>query len=155
MKNRLFLIAVALLALVSCTPKTPTEDPQEKMAKALAGTWNLISITETRSVSIGSEEVDVYIVFETDQPEATRAEATSPTESTGTFTLYQMLGTGRFRTFRGRWTLVGTHLTGAYTNGTPWGAEYEVTLDDDDTRLTLAAPKETCIYTRTTLPSGL
>lgn len=157
MKNRLFILAVALLALVSCKHNTtnPEEEQQKKMAAALVGTWNLINIADTRSVTIGSEEVDVYVVFDADIPAATKAEVSTPAASAGTFILYQMLGTGRYRTFRGTWTLAGTHLTGVYSNGTPWGAEYEVTLDDNDTRLTLAAPKETCVYTRTTLPSGL
>ena len=157
MKNRLFILVVALLALVSCNHngKVPEEDPQDKIAAALVGTWNLINITDTRSVTIGSEEVDVYIIFDADMPAATKAEISTPAASTGTFILYQMLGTGRYRTFRGTWTLTGTLLTGAYSNGTPWGAEYEVTLDDNDTRLTLAAPTEKCVYTRTTLPSDL
>ena len=157
MKNRLLILVVALLALVSCKHNTinPEEEQQKKMAAALVGTWNLINITDTRSVTIGNEEVDVYVIFEADQPAATKAEVSAPMAFTGTFMLYQMLGTGRFRTFRGTWTLTGTLLTGVYSNGTPWGAEYEVTLDDNDTRLTLAAPTEKCIYTRTTLPSGL
>ena len=153
----LYCIAIlSLLTLVSCNHNgnNPEEEQQSKMASALVGTWNLITITDTRSVSIGSEEVDVYVVFEADAPAATKADLT-PKESTGTFTLYQMLGTGRFRTFRGTWSLMGALLTGVYSNGTPWGAEYAVTLDDNDTRLTLAAPTETCVYTRATLPSGL
>jgi|GEM_PF-746900 len=146
-----------VLALIGCKPHEPAEDPTAKMAAALAGTWNLISITETRSVTIGSEAVDVYVVFETDAPAATRADKDqSPSSSTGTFTLHQMLGTGRFRTFRGTWTLTSTLLTGTYSNGTPWGAQYEVTFDDADSRLTLTAPTETCIYTRVNaLPSEL
>lgn len=146
-----------VLAFAGCKPHEPAEDPTAKMATALAGTWNLINITETRAVTIGSEAVDVYVVFETDTPAATRAaKDQSPTSYTGTFKLYQMLGTGRFRTFRGTWTLTSTLLTGVYSNGTPWGAQYEVTLDDDNTRLSLAAPTETCIYTRiNALPAGL
>ena len=158
MKNRFFILTLALLTLVSCKHNgNPTEEENttNKTAAALVGTWNLINVTDTRSVTIGEEEVDVYIVFAADEVTATKAAAGEPSVATGTFTLYQMLGTGRYRTFRGTWTLTDDLMTGVYSNGTPWGAEYVVTLDDAETRLTMAAPTETCVYTRATLPAEL
>jgi len=157
MKTRYFLLAICVLAFVSCKSNEPEESASSKLAKAMAGTWNLISMTDTRAVSIGNEQVEVYVVFQVDETTtstATKA-ATTASDPTGTFSLYQMLGTGRFRSYKGSWTLSGTTLTGVYSNGTPWGATYEVTLDDENTRLTLAAPTETCVYTRTTLPAEL
>ena len=149
-------MTIVVLAMVSCNHnENNKETEQDRTAAALVGTWNLISIVDTRSVSIGNEEVDVYVVFQADEPAATKAEVQPEAPSTGTFVLYQMLGTGRYRTFRGTWSLTDKLLSGIYAGGTPWGADYEVTLDDDNTRLTLAAGTESCVYTRATLPSGL
>lgn len=121
----------------------------------ISGTWELISLTDTRSVTIGDEVVEVYITFTRDVADATRGGKVVLTESAGTFTLYQMLGTGQFRSFTGTWNLDDTTLTGVYADGTQWGATYVVSLDDENTRLTLAAPKETCVYAKSTLPASV
>lgn len=146
--NAAFLLS-ALLTLTSCGEKVVDNRLD------ISGTWELINLTETRSVSLGSENVEVYITFTADVADATRAGKVTLTESAGTFSLYQMLGTGQFRTFEGKWNLDGTSLTGTYADGTKWGADYEVSLDDNNTRLTLSAPLETCVYTKTTLPADL
>lgn len=149
--SRLALVAVALTLFTSCHPE---EESQPKLD--ISGTWELASITDTRAVAIGDEQVEVYVVFKTDEPAVTRAK--KPVEvvpTTGTFRLYQKLGAGRFRTFNGTWSLTDATLTGVYDGGRPWGAEYQVSVDDTNKRLTLAAPTETCVYTSATLPAGL
>lgn len=142
------------LTLTSCRDDDTTPEPMN-----IDGTWELISITDTRAVAIGDEQVEVYVVFQADEPVVTGTrgskEPVGPVVSTGVFTLYQKLGAGKYRSFDGKWTLTDSTLSGTYSDGKPWGATYEVALEDDGSRLWLAAPTETCVYTKSKLPAGI
>lgn len=160
-KNRhisLFALALtfcAMMTLASCDDPNG-EGGDTPLSSRMVGTWELVDLTQTRSAKIGDELIEVYIVFTADLSAATTTgKKAEPVATTGTFTLYQMLGKGEFRAFDGKWNLDGTTLTGTYSDGKKWGASYEVSVSDDDERLTLAAPSETCVYTRGHLPNTL
>lgn len=158
--NRLNWIRMSmcsLLVALTLTSCREQETPPQPMN--IDGTWELISVTDTRAVAIGDEQVEVYVVFQADEPVVTGTrsskEPVGPVVSTGVFTLYQKLGAGKYRSFDGKWTLTDSTLSGTYSDGKPWGATYEVALEDDGSRLSLAAPTETCVYTKSKLPAGI
>lgn len=78
-----------------------------------------------------SVDAEIYVTFAAD----------------GTFALYQQIVEGAFRLYNGTWALAGTTLSGKYNDGTPWGADYEVTSDSDDI-IVLAAEGVSETYTR-------
>lgn len=158
--NRLNWIRMSmcsLLVALTLTSCREQETPPQPMN--IDGTWELISVTDTRAVAIGDEQVEVYVVFQADEPVVTGTRGSKkpvgPVVSTGVFTLYQKLGAGKYRSFDGKWTLTDSTLSGTYSDGKPWGATYEVALEDDGSRLSLAAPTETCVYTKSKLPAGI
>lgn len=53
-----------------------------------------------------------------------------------TFELYQKIGEGAYRLFRGTWNLDNTLLTGKYNDGEDWGAAYSVAIDNEKMTLT-------------------
>lgn len=146
------LMLCALLTFTSC------HEPELPQPINIDGNWGLNSITDTRSAVIGEQTIDVYIHFESDAPiNVTRGSKVEPGPlvTQGVFTLWQKLGEGAFRSFKGSWTLTDNMLTGKYSDGTHWGASYEITIDDGGTRMTMVAPTETLVYDRTALPAGL
>lgn len=114
----------------------------EKQPKALdiTGQWELTDITETKSVQIGSEKIEIYIDFKSDN----------------TFALWQKLGEGRHRKYEGTWTLTESVLTGKYSDGKAWGASYEVSIEDGTLVMSeQKAGMQTYIYHSCTIPSSL
>ena len=53
-----------------------------------------------------------------------------------TFELYQKIGEGAYRLYRGTWNLEDTILTGKYNDGEDWAATYSVAIDDETMTLT-------------------
>lgn len=127
------LSVAMLLGLFSCS-KSEEDKPLD-----ITGDWNITSIT-TKSATIGSQNVDVYISF----------------QQGGAFTLYQKTGSGRFQKYEGTWTLSGKLLSGNYSDGTSWGTTYNVSLQDE--MLTLESnttPVEVSVYKRTSIPQSV
>ena len=73
-----------------------------------------------------------------------------------TFELYQKIGEGAFRLFRGTWNLEDTILSGKYNDGEDWAASYEVSLGDGTITITSqndAAEEST--FTKTQIPEDV
>ena len=121
--NLIFATFVAL-GLASCS-KT------DKNLEKLSGEWYWQG-TEA------GVELEVYVAFEKDN----------------TFDLFQKIGDGAYRVYSGTYTLTpgadGLYiLSGEYSDGTPWGAEYAVLSSSNDT-MVLTAGDVTETYTRVT-----
>lgn len=135
MKNMIRVIAAMAAAacmLCSCGG-SKTETPLD-----ITGEWRLSDVS-TKAAVIGEENVDVYLSFSSDKK----------------FTMYQMIGQGRYSCFNGTWTLGGNVLNGVYADGAAWGGSYEVSLSSDKTQLVLvsAGPlREADTYIRTDIP---
>ena len=135
MKRILYIVAAAVLfAFAGCNKSSVSVD--------ITGEWELsgVEFPETRSVTIGSEVVSVYIEF----------------ASGGTFVIYQMLGAGRYESYEGTWTLAGDVLSGKYSDNTSWATDYQVSVEDDVLTMTVW-PDETDVYTytRCTIPDDI
>lgn len=139
MKRFYAIAAILLLALPFLSANCHHEPEEEPLV--IDGQWQ-ISQFSTKSVNIGGQPVDVYIDF----------------KSGGSFEMYQMLGTGRYRKYTGSWKLTDRMLSGSYTGGQPWASSYEVSMDEGRTQLTLTStstPQEVTVYRKQSIPQEI
>lgn len=71
-----------------------------------------------------------------------------------TFELYQQIGEGRHRLYRGTYHFENDILTGKYNDGEDWAYSYQVVLDGNTMTLTtLDESAQTSVFQRTTIPA--
>lgn len=135
MKARIILFAVLVMMVSACGDK----GSDSKKGLDITGQWELIDI-ETKAVQIGEAEIEVYIEFNKDN----------------TFNLWQMIGAGRFEKMTGTWTLNQNVLSGKYSDGKAWGANYEVGIESGNLVMTETKQDiQTYIYRKCTIPSDI
>ena len=96
--KRIFAVFFALMLLASCGLNI--EDKKPTLEQQIIGQWHSVS---------NALEADLYIDFQEGK----------------TFELYQQIGEGAHRLYRGTWNLEGTILTGKYNDGEDWAASYQ------------------------------
>lgn len=70
------------------------------------------------------------------------------------FELYQQIGEGRHRLYRGVYNFENDILSGKYNDGEDWAYSYQVVLADDTMTLTtLDESAQTTVFQRTTIPA--
>jgi uncharacterized protein (TIGR03066 family) len=109
--KRLIYIFSALVLLASCGKNNDDNKPELTLEQQLIGQWHSVS---------NSLEADLYIDFQEGK----------------TFELYQQIGEGAHRLYRGTWNLEGTLLTGKYNDGEDWAAAYQVEMREGQLVLT-------------------
>lgn len=122
------ILAVLLLTMAAACKEKPSQKYE------IYGSWTLTDVRYTKAAQIGSETVEVELIFSKD----------------GSFALSQKLGDGRFREYSGSWTLSGQVLSGKYSDGEAWGTAYKVEIGENTLSMTpegKTAP-ETFVYTR-------
>jgi uncharacterized protein (TIGR03066 family) len=127
--KRIFAIFFALMLLASCGKNGEDNKPELTLEQQLIGQWHSVS---------NALEADLYIDFQEDK----------------TFELYQQIGEGAHRLYRGTWNLEGTLLTGKYNDGEDWAAAYQVEMREKQLVLTSnndAAEKST--YEKAEIPA--
>lgn len=131
-KNMIVALA-ALVALTACGGS------KEEKPLDITGEWNLVNV-QTKAATLGGQTVDVYISFSSDK----------------SFTMYQMIGAGRYHKYSGTYLLDGTTLSGKYSDGKQWGSSYEVELSSSDSQLTLTSGSgEVDTYKKASIPSDV
>ena len=130
MKNTLYHIAAALLVLIAtgCQKEENIFDYQTH----IVGEWHFAS---------EKYDTDVYVAFTADE----------------SFDLYQKVGEGRYRHYRGSWAIDKNILSGTYSDGTPWGSSYKMTFNGTDA-MTLTAQngsEDTADYVRESVPASV
>jgi len=104
MKRLTYILTILMLA-ASCTEKE-NDDKGTALEERLCKEWH--------SCTLSMDEADIYMSFSEDL----------------TFELYQKIGEGSHRLYRGTWTLEGNVLSGKYNDGEDWGASYEIAMSD-------------------------
>ena len=127
--KRLIYIFSALVLLASCGKNEEDKKPELTLEQQIIGQWHSVS---------NALEADLYIDFQEGK----------------TFELYQQIGEGAHRLYRGTWNLEGTLLTGKYNDGEDWAAAYQVEMRETGLVLTSnndAAEKST--YEKAEIPA--
>ena len=71
-----------------------------------------------------------------------------------TFELYQQIGDGRHRLYRGTYSFENNILTGKYNDGEDWAYSYQVALDNDTMTLTtLDESAQVSVFQREAIPA--
>lgn len=128
MKKILFIIS-ALMLMVACGKNNGGDKTKLTLEQKLYGEWH------STSLPIDGE---IYLSFSEDK----------------TFELYQQIGEGAHRLYRGTWALEGNLLTGKYNDGEDWAASYNV--DVADKTLTMTSNNdaaEASVYEKTEIPA--
>jgi uncharacterized protein (TIGR03066 family) len=110
MKKLLYIFS-ALVILASCGKNSDDNKPEQTLEQQIIGQWHSVS---------NSLEADLYIDFQEGK----------------TFELYQQIGEGAHRLYRGTWNLEGTLLTGKYNDGEDWAAAYQIEMREKQLVLT-------------------
>ena len=127
MKKLLYILS-ALLILAGCGKD---KDGKMSLEEKLCGEWHSTSL---------SVSGDVYLDFSDDK----------------TFGMYQKIGSGAYRLYRGTWNLENGLLTGKYNDGEDWAAAYEITIEGETLTLTSANDAaEKSVYKKTAIPEDI
>lgn len=110
MKKILYMLSAALL-LIACGEKSGGKESEPALEDLICGEWHSSSVTI---------DADIYISFSEDK----------------SFELYQKVGEGAYRLYRGKWNIEENILTGKYNDGEDWAASYEVIINDKTLTLT-------------------
>lgn len=126
--KRILLIISAVLLLASCGREKGKE---KTTADYLYGEWHSTSITVSG---------DVYISFTDDMK----------------FEMFQKIGEGAYRLYRGTWNVEEDVLTGKYNDGEDWAAAYRITVDDRSLTMTsINDAAENSTYTKAEIPESV
>lgn len=128
MKRILYILSV-LMILASCGKDKGGDNTGLDLEQKLYGDWH------STSLPIDGE---IYISFSEDK----------------TFELYQKIGEGVHRLYRGTWALEESLLTGKYNDGEDWAASYNVTVADEVlTMISNNDAAEKSVYEKTEIPA--
>lgn len=147
MKKILYMI-MALSLIAGCgpieqpdtpdTPDTPVDPPtppveEKTLSQRIPGEWHCV---------VSDFDADIYLSI----------------MDNASFELYQKVGEGAYRLYRGTWTLdeATCEFNGKYNDGESWGSAYTLALSDDDQSMTLTpknSSEEKHSYGRTEIPS--
>ena len=126
--KRIAYIFAAIMLLASCNGKNP-DSGKLTLEQQLYGEWH------STKLSIAG---DIYLDFNEDK----------------TFELYQQIGQGSYRLYRGTWGLQENLLTGKYNDGESWATAYEITVSDKSlTMVSKNDAAEQSLYSKKDIPS--
>ncbi len=110
MMKRILYILTAALLIASCGEKNGGKT-ELTLEQKLCAEWHSTFLPV---------DGDIYISFASDK----------------TFELYQQIGEGAHRLYRGTWNLEENLLTGKYNDGEEWAAAYNITINDKQLTMT-------------------
>lgn len=138
--KKILYIAALLLSVLSCKePVDPQPGPnppvvEKTLAEKIAGEWHCV---------VSDMDADIYLSLASDNK----------------FELYQKVGEGAYRLYRGTWSLdeKTAVLTGKYNDGEAWGSSYTVAVSEDKNSMTLVSleAKEEQVYRRENIPADV
>lgn len=135
MKKTIYIIAAVLL-MISCGEKGGTQqgggETLPTLKELVCGEWH--------STTLPTAGTEIYMSLAED----------------GAFELYQKVGEGGYRLYRGTWNLEGTLLTGKYNDGEDWASSYNIAVSG--TKMTLVSNNdaaETSTFEKCSIPEDV
>ena len=121
-----------VLLIAGCGNK----EEKKNLDELLIGEWHSTSLSISDAYTYAGE---VYIGFNADK----------------TFDLYQKIGEGAFRLYRGSWNIDGDVLAGKYNDGEEWGTRYQISIDGKTLTMkySIHDSEVTSVYTSAVIPS--
>ena len=116
--KKILYILLSLLVAAGCGKN---KEGKLSLEEKLCGQWHSTSL---------SVSGDVYLQFDAEK----------------TFEMYQKIGSGAYRLYRGTWNLENDILSGKYNDGEDWAAAYNVVIDG--TSLTLTSVNDAAEVTK-------
>ena len=124
MKKYIYMLAIAIVALVGCEKEGDNDH-----TCVVCGQWRGDAL---------SAEVGVYIDF----------------LCNGTFELYQKMSNGAFELRRGKWNLEAGVLSGTYNDGEAWATSYDASVSGETLTLVAQSEgNETNRYKKCEIPT--
>lgn len=141
----LFMAALVAVSLSSCgggddpAPGPGPETPLDVTVENLAGEWKLTAWAENSQFP--TEGVTVYVDLNSDK----------------TFELYQVnVNNPGITSYKGTYSLDGSILSGKYSDGEAWAADYVVSeLTTGTMVLAIEGTEDVSTYTKTEIPSSI
>lgn len=145
--KKIAYIIIALAMVLGCkkpgpdTPVTPPDTPvdppvkEETLAEKIIGEWHC---------TVSDIDADIYLALTDDSK----------------FELYQKVGEGSYRLYRGSWSMDNNDvLSGKYNDGVTWGSSYATVISEDKNSLTLTPTgtvvQEDHTYRRENIPASV
>lgn len=131
--KQLSIICAALLMCIAAGCEKQEEKPQEEGLKDIVcGEWH---------ATIQSADAELYAGFASD----------------GTFELYQKVGEGFFRLYKGKWEVENDIISGKYNDGSVWASAYKVQMSGKDSMVWTSQndAAEKTAYKRTEIPEDV
>ena len=126
--KKLLYILTAIVVLASCGKNG---DEKQTLEQKVCAEWHSTQLPISG---------DIYIDFNGDK----------------TFELYQQIGEGAYRLYRGTWNLEGDLLTGRYNDGEDWACSYTVALEGNKLTLTSSnSAGEVSVYEKSSIPASV
>ena len=126
--KKLLYILTAIVVLASCGKNG---DDNLTLEQKVCAEWHSTQLPISG---------DIYIDFNGDK----------------TFELYQQIGEGAYRLYRGTWNLEGDLLTGRYNDGEDWACSYTVALEGNKLTLTSSnSAGEVSVYEKSSIPASV
>ena len=126
--KKLLYILTAIVVLASCG-KNGNE--KQTLEQKVCAEWHSTQLPISG---------DIYIDFNGDK----------------TFELYQQIGEGAYRLYRGTWNLEGDLLTGRYNDGEDWACAYTAALEGNKLTLTSSnSAAEVSVYEKASIPASV
>ena len=117
------------------TPTPPEEKPEEKPVEKLAD--RIVAEWHSTSIAVNG---DIYLSFSND----------------GKFELYQKIGDGAYRLYRGTWSINESTavLSGKYNDSEAWASSYKVEFSGSNMTMTSTdASAEKSTYAKAAIPA--
>lgn len=128
-KTLIYILALVSVIATGCKKETP--QAPETLQDKICGEWKCTP---------SSIDATIYASFTAD----------------GKFELYQKIGDGGHRLYRGKWSLDGEVISGTYNDGKAWGSVYNVSMKEDKSSMKWTASNgEENTYSRCEIPAEI
>lgn len=135
MRKTIYVVLTALALCMFAGCGSSDKEKVSPLVKQLAGEWQLRTWNGE-----APQDFDAYVSFAADR----------------SFEIYQQIEQVGYQKYSGRYEVKNDVLSGAYSDGKPFGSSYDIAFDQAGNTLTLTSTTsiaEVSVYVRATIPN--